>query len=270
MSLVPNTPIVEDPGPPYLLFDLYPFDLGQMPAFDVPARTDVDGDGDADYRGGILKATDGTDYGYTAWFEANFKRMVEAGGEGRGKSWFIGGYHYLQFFQDGRRQADYYLGILKRAGWVPGVDIVPIVDVEFGGERAQNHNASTSQIIDVTTAFADRCREVTGRGVMLYGRGVMRDRGIASKMGCDRVWNPSYTQSMETNGIVDLKFYGRRGAWDLDDIVLWQHVGDGTGSNLRHKLPLVIDGFGHGRVDQSVYVDGARKPTLESMRRRLL
>lgn len=266
----PPPEVAEDPGPPYLLFDLYPFDLGPLPAFDAAAAFDADDDGDADIRGGILKATDGVAYGYTSWFVENFKRMIETAGDNRGKSTFLGAYHYTQFFEDGVQQAEFYLRILEAAGWTPGVDIVPIVDVEFGGERAANHRATTPQIIDVVSAFAERCIQITGRGCMLYGRGTMRDRSIESRMGCDRVWNPAYTATMVTNGLCGTLPNGRAAPWSVDDVVLWQYGGDGTGDTRVHKLPIEVRGFGHGKVDISVYVDGARPPTLETMRKRLL
>ncbi len=157
-----------------------------LAAFDVLARTDVDGDGDADFRGGILKATDGVPHGYTV-----VRDELQADDRGRrrpARQVAVRRRIPLPPVLSGRPQADYYLGVLKKAGWIPGVDIVSIVDVEFGGERASNHYPETTRTIDVTTAFADRCREVTGRGVMLSGRGVMRDRGIAQskKFSWDR------------------------------------------------------------------------------------
>ncbi len=269
-TIVIPVSLVEDPGGPYLLFDLYPFDLGPLPDFTVPARSDADGDGDADFVGGILKATQGTAYGYTAWFVDNFKRLRVAGGDRYGSSWFRGAYHYLEFTQDPIKQADFYLSVIDKAGgWDDGC-IVPIVDVEFGGERSANRRATTAQIIDSTTAFADRCRAVTGRRVMLYGRGAMRDRSIRSKMGCDLVWNAAYTATMVTNGLVGELPDGHEAPWTIDDIALWQYSGDGTGDARKHKLPLTITGFGHGKVDVSAFIDGARKPTLARLRERLL
>lgn len=262
--------VVEDPGPPYLLFDLYPFDLGPRPDFTVPERTDADGDGDGDFVGGILKATQGARYGYTQWFVDNFKRLRDAGGDRYGSSWFRGAYHYLEFLQDPVEQADYYLATIEKAGgWDAGC-IVPIVDVEFGNERAANRTATTQRIVDCTTAFASRVRKVTGRRVMLYGRGAMRDRSITSKMGCDLVWNAAYTATMVTNGLVGKLPDGDRAPWTLDDIALWQFSGDGVGDSRVHKIPLIVPGFGHGKVDISVFVDGANKPTLARLRERLL
>lgn len=256
----------KDPGQPYLFFDLYPFDLGDLPNFSVPDHTDVDGDGDTDYVGGILKATDGVSYGYTNWFITNFQRLKES--ERYGVGWFRGAYHYLQFLQPGATQADFYLKTVEKAGgWDDGV-IMPIVDIEFGGERASNRKASTQQIVDQASAFAYRVKEKTGRRCMLYGRGANRDRSITSKMGCDCVWNPSYTERMVTNGLVGTLPDGNKAPWTIDDIVGWQYGGDGVGVNTTHKLPLEIKGF--GKIDLSVYIDGARVPTLASLKARMI
>lgn len=256
----------EDPGPPYLFFDLYPFDLGPQPAFDR-AVVDADKDGDNDMRGGILKATQGTRYGWTNWFIENFKRAAGVHDEDRGKAWFVGGYHYLEFLQDPKIQAEYYLKTMVAAGW-SDKDIIPIVDVEFGNERAANRRAGTQQIIDCVSGFAEHCRILTGRRVMLYGRGTMRERSITSKMNCDVVWNPSYTETIVLNGLVGKLPNGQLAPWKLDDLVLWQYGGDGVGDADVHKLPLSVAGF--GAVDMSVFITGARRPTLADVRAKLL
>ncbi len=72
-----------------------------------------------------------------------------------------------------------------------------------------------------------------------------RERGIKSKMGCDVVWNPSYTSNMVMHGLE---------AWMLDDIVLWQYCGDGVAAIDENKLPRSILNF--GKVDISVYIEG--------------
>jgi GH25 family lysozyme M1 (1,4-beta-N-acetylmuramidase) len=259
--------VTPPPVPPFLFVDLYPFDL------DDP-RTKVIEDppwpralAHEKLTGVILKATDGMRYGFTRWFTRNFATLVQLLGERRGHTFLLGGYHYLQFLEDGSAQADVYVHALWEAGW-GALDIVPIVDVEFGSKPgAANQKATTQQIIDTTSAFAERCRALTGRGVMLYGRGAMRDRSIQSKMGCDRVWDPSYTEKLVTNGIAGKLPNGKQAPWTLDDIALWQYGGDGDGNAATHHLPLALEGF--GKVDLSVYIDGSKKPTVESMLRRL-
>jgi GH25 family lysozyme M1 (1,4-beta-N-acetylmuramidase) len=246
-------------APPYLFVDLYPLDVGPAPRWSVLAQT-------PHIAGAIIKATQGTTYPFTSWFTANWSRLRFFGGARYGEMWFRGAYHFLVFGRDGAAQADYYLHTIEKAGGWDSGDMIPIVDVELGGERNPNRNASSQQIIDCTSAWVERVKLNTGRRVMLYGRGAMRDLAISSKMGCDVVWNPSYTRRMATNGLVALN--GAPGPWKLDDIALWQYGGDGVGDNALHGLPLEINGF--GAVDVSVYIDGGRATTLDSLRARLL
>jgi GH25 family lysozyme M1 (1,4-beta-N-acetylmuramidase) len=120
-----------------------------------------------------------------------------------------------------------------------------------------NRSATRQQVIDCVTACANRIREQTNRRVILYGRGAMGELNINNRMGCDLVWNPSYTTTMHLHGIE---------AWDLEDVVLWQYCGDGTATvaNLPHSVP------GFGACDISVFVKGAQRPTLQLLRDNLL
>ena len=253
-SSVPPAP----PGPPFLFVDIYAQDLGAKP----PWAMAMD-----DCYGAIIKCTESTGgYQYTPWFIDNWKRLIVLAGERYGRTWFRGAYHFLTFAKSGAAQADYYLDTINKAGgWEHG-DLHAIVDVELGGERNPNQRASAQQIIDCTSAFATRVKSVSGSKVILYGRGAMRDKEINSKMNCDLVWNPSYTERMVTNGLVTVD--GKPGPWKLDEIVMWQFSGDGVGDSSVHHLPLSPDDF--GKVDMSVYVEGANKPSLASMRSRLL
>lgn len=155
----------------------------------------------------------------------NWPLVKNAAADRYGKTWFRGAYLFLNFWQDGVAQADNYLDTAKDAGgWDKG-DIIPIIDVELGQDgkdgkhkRNPNQDATPQQIIDCTTACAQKLKSVTGRKVMLYGRGAMRDKSIKNKMGCDVVWNPAYTPTMIMHGLE---------AWTMDDVVLWQYCGDG-------------------------------------------
>lgn len=261
--------IAEDPGPPYLFVDLYPLD------FDNPATPQLEDPpweralDHPEVFGVILKATDGVSYSdrYVQWFVRNFKRLVELAGERRGKTLLFGGYHFAQFFADPHGQADFYLKALAAAGWGTQ-DIVPIIDVEDGGERAANGRASAQQVIDCISGIAERLRSLTGRRIMLYGRSAMRDRSIASKMGCDLVWNPSYTKTMVLNGLVGKLPDGQTAPWTLDDITGWQYGGDGVGDNSVTHLELDLTGF--GKVDLTVAIDGALAPTWPRTRQRFI
>jgi GH25 family lysozyme M1 (1,4-beta-N-acetylmuramidase) len=197
--------------------------------------------------GAILKATEGLHYA-PEWFVEAWRAISQRSELLRG--W----YHFLRFGLPGRDQADFALAHVERAcGSSLGGEILPVVDVE---RNKANLTASAAQVEDCVSAFAARIEERTGRGTLLYGRGAMRDLQIRSKMGCVGVWNPGYTAEMPMNGLE---------AWTVDDVVLWQYAGDRQGDASRHLLPLVSPIGG----DCSVYVDGARKPTWESLRRRL-
>jgi hypothetical protein len=250
----------------FLFVDLYPGDLKKKstdlmgePAWDVLINA-------PHFYGAILKAAQGSkgwsnDHG---WFNKNWPLLKTVGGDRYGATWFRGAYLFLNFWQSGKDQADNYLDIIDAAGGWDAGDIIPIIDVELGNDgsngrpRNRNNDASAKEIIDCTTACADQIRSKTGRQVMLYGRGAMRERSIKSRMGCDIVWNPSYTQTIVLHGLE---------AWNLDDIALWQYCGDGKAAIDEKKLPRSIDNF--GKVDISVYIDGSRKPGLASLLKRL-
>lgn len=256
---------VEAPDPPYLFVDLYPLD------FDNP-RTEHEIEdppweellGDDRVRGIILKATDGERWGFGEWLRRNYIRLEQLLAETRGVTRLLGGYAFLQLTRPGATQADYYVREMTAAGWRSD-DILAVADVELGNDGAKNprfrhpnQDATNQQIIDCTGAFAQRVMHLTGRPTILYGRGALRDRGIVGKLGCDRAWDPSYTRTMVTHGLE---------AFTLDEIVLWQNVGDGAGDNSVTHLPLSIAGHG---VDISVAIDGDRKPTWERTRARLV
>lgn len=246
----------EDPGPPYVLFDCYPQDRGESPDFADAEETDVDGDGDADVIGGVLKFMDGTGWGKDNcdWAIRNAQRI-------RG---LVGGYHMFQASQPWEAQADAYLWVreevLKKAdetmdGGMIDRLMVAIVDVERGGERSLNYHATAQQWVDGVTPWANKVAAATGHGVMLYGRGAMRDLYITSKMGCDRVWCPAYTANMALNGITFINGETRtilpeKMEWKRKDVVLWQDVGDGTTANRR--MPCAI--LGLGKIDTSIAV----------------
>ena len=237
-------------APPFLVADQYPLDSGPHP----PWTNLVDA---PNFVGAILKAWEGLQYNDGGWFTNNWSAVRDAGGDRYGDSWFRGAYLFLRFASDGAAQADAYLRAVDKAGGWDHGDIIPVVDVELGSEKNSNFKASAEQIVDCTSACADRIRSETGRRVMLYGRGAMRERSITDHMKCDVVWNPSYTAQMVTNGLQ---------AWDLEDIVLWQYCGDNKG--FVANLPTSVAGF--AKLDISVYIKGAQQPTLQMVRDSLL
>ena len=241
----------------YLFVDVSPWEPN--PAWDVLIKTPR-------FYGAILKATQGSK-GYNndkGWFKKHWPVLKTIANGRYGSTWFRGAYLFLNLWDDGASQADNYLDTIDNAGGWDNGDIIPIIDVELGNDgsngkpRSRNQDVTKQQIIDCTTACADRLRSVTGRNIMLYGRGAMRDKGINSKMGCDVVWNPCYTSKIVMNGLE---------AWTLDDVVLWQYAGDGSSAIDEKKLPRAIPGFGN--TDISVYIEGSNKPSFDKLKERL-
>src|SRR5262249_33737997 len=155
------------------------------------------------------------------------------------------------FNRDGAGQADFFMDTIEAAGGFDVGDIVPIVDVELGNDgtpdaqgrtkpRNSNWDASAQQIIDCTSAFAERGRERTQQQVMLYGNGAMRDKSINARMGCDWLWVPRYTATLPH------EIYERAG-WTLDRVVMWQYCGDGKAT--LPDYPREVENF--GKVDIS-------------------
>lgn len=250
------------PKGPFLFVDIYWGDLGKSPDFALMSRQ-------PNVWGCIVKATDGSaGYSHEDWFLHNWQRVRDADPERYARrEWLRGCYHFLRFTQDGKRQAEYYCRTVEKAGgWGPS-DIIPIVDVEDGPDGGPNALASAQQVIDCTSLYAARVKSITGRRVMLYGRGSMRDRKIRSKMNCDVAWNPAYTRTMVINGLTEVG--GRPGPWRVDELALWQYGGDGVGDNSVHRLPLSFPDLGKP-TDLSVAIDGANRVTWDRVLRTLV
>jgi GH25 family lysozyme M1 (1,4-beta-N-acetylmuramidase) len=243
-----------DPGQPYLFVDLYSGDDGRL-AGKTPDWTTLAAT--PNYCGAILKAWEGVAFDDGGWFQKHWPAVRDAGGAGYGATWFRGAYLFLKFLEDGAAQADAYLAAIDAAGGWDSGDILPIIDVEQGGPGNTNQQAGKQQVIDCVSACAAQVKSKTGRRVMLYGRGAMRDLGITDRMGCDVAWNPAYTMPMVTHGLE---------AFGLDNIALWQYGGDGTAAipTLPHSVP------NFGPCDLSVHINGAAAPTLESLKTALI
>jgi hypothetical protein len=220
---------------PPLLVDLYWASLGALPPWHRLADA-------PDCAGAILKATEGVIYPRASWFVDNWPRLRAAGGARYGLSWFRGAYHFLIFARAGVAQADHYLDAVERAGGWDRGDLLPIVDVERVGEGHPNYRATRGQVVDVVSAWVERVKVRTGRDVVLYGRGAMRDLGITSRMGAARLWNPAYTRSMPATTSI---------GWPAERVALWQYT-DGK-TNLT-PYPTTVPGF--GAVDASAFLGG--------------
>lgn len=172
------------------------------------------------YYGAIIKATEGTYYNGGKWFTDNWKAISPKYTGARTLPWYRGCYHYLKFNQDGDAQALYYLKAVALAGGWEKSDLLPIVDVEMGGAGDSNQKGTATQVVGVATAFTTRVFRETGRPSILYGNGAMRDLGITSRMGCEYLWIPRYTDTLPAIT------YTRAG-WDPSRLLFWQYCGDG-------------------------------------------
>ena len=216
-----------------LFADVYQGDLNGRPDWEALAKLG------APWHGAIIKATEGTHYA-PYWFATQWRALRNVAGARYGEDWFRGCYHFLKLTGDGAKQAEWYAHAIEHAGgWGVG-DLWPIVDVELGGEKNSNHNATKQQIIDCTTAFVERVRSIYGREVMLYANGALRDRNIKVRMGCDWLWCPRYTPTLPA-------FIYERSGWTVEELAMWQYVGDGVG--FLHGYPSSVPGF--GKVDIS-------------------
>ena len=241
-----------------LIIDVYSLDLGGKPKWEALAAA-------PNFVGAILKATEGLAFD-TSWLNKNWRRVKDVAADRYGTTWFRGAYHFLKFNKDGRDQADFYLKAIDEAGGFDVGDIIPIVDVELGNDgitpdekgrlhpRNSNWDASAQQIIDCTSAWADRVTTRTGMEVMLYGNGAMRDKGIKDRMNCDWLWIPRYTATLP-------KIMYERAGWSLDRVAMWQYKGgsDGVLAGYPNEVP------GFGRVDTSVILFPTLKDFLNKV-----
>lgn len=201
-----------------------------------------------DMVGCIIKSSQGTGPGVRAdlghsptWFKDNWPRVAAAGGSRYGTSWFRGLYHYGTPTPGGAAQADYVLSAVDRAGgWAFG-DLPPAWDLEGSAWT------SRQQIVDVSSAFADRVKQQTGRTPILYTGSVWRKFGVTDRAGYSAMWTPH------------LDLMAKLG-WPNASVILHQYVGDGkywspTGKPALLGYPTEVPGLG-AKVDVSVVLDG--------------
>lgn len=210
---------------PYFVADVYANDLGPLPNFAALAA-------DPNMVGCILKATQGVSYA-PAWFTTNWNRVRQAGGERYGSSWFRGCYHFGTPAAGGAAQADYLLAAVARAGGFGDGDMPVAWDLEGAAWT------SKQQVIDISSAFAQRIRSQTGKSPMLYTGATARDMGITDHMGFDGIWTPHLDMS--------------KAGWPISDYTLWQYAGDGklyNPASIVYGYPTTIPGW--GATDMSV------------------
>lgn len=195
------------------------------------------------FHGAILKATQGTDFA-PKWFNENWPRLRDAGGERYGQTWFRGAYHYLDIGRspstppsvDGKAQAEFFLQHVDDAGgWSYG-DLPPAVDVEKGD---RNIIKSAKQVVDTTLAWAEHVKRHLGCKVMLYGHELMRTLHITSHMGCDFLWTARYGYYLDDNKAI---------GWPDDLVMFWQYT-NGTTDDLPNH-PREAPGLGSTSISE--------------------
>jgi GH25 family lysozyme M1 (1,4-beta-N-acetylmuramidase) len=245
----------ENHAPPFLVVDLYWRDLDGRPDWNALATATWRDSHlmSRPYHGAILKATEGTSYypGAIDWFKYNWPRVRRAAGPSYGVDFVRGAYHYLRFGVDGERQADYYLRTIDQAGgWGHG-DVLPIVDIEYGGPTSSNRKVARAEVERNARAFVAKVRAATGRGVILYGGSALAEIGIKERLGCSWLWPAAYTARMSSREATSI-------GWTVPEIAMWQYTDGKTCKAVTTKgtrLPRVVPGF--GAVDCSVFTGGA-------------
>jgi GH25 family lysozyme M1 (1,4-beta-N-acetylmuramidase) len=232
---------------PFFIPDLSSWE-GALPNFDAIAAA-------PNHVGCIIKATQGVGPGVSQghspqWFALNWPRVRAAGGTRYGQTWFRGCYAYGEPTPSGTAQADYLLRTIDRAGsWGDG-DLPPAWDLE-GAKWT-----SRQQIVDVSSQFAARIKQVLGRAPILYTGSVWRKFGVQEKAGFGQMWSP-HLNLMEPYG------------WPNSSYVLLQYVGDGKYWNPATAMfgwPTSVPGL-DAKVDMNVVMDGGAPATsIESVR----
>jgi hypothetical protein len=187
--------------------------------------------------GCILKATQGVSYS-PDWFATNWRRARAAGGARYGRSWFRAVYHFGDT-TPGAAQADYLLAAVARAGGFGDGDMAPAWDLEGSAWT------SRQQIVDISSAFAERIRSRIGRSPILYTGSIWRQFGVKTRAGFSKLWT-THLNLMEPFG------------WPNSSIALWQFAGGGKLYNpatTMYGFPTSVPGLGVD-VDMNVVMDG--------------
>lgn len=168
-----------------------------------------DGDVDADayvadrrYVGAWVKLTQGGGgYAHEAYGVRLVRRLLVAAKKaGRlGGDFWVGGYAYLNFDQNGSRQADYLFRTHREAGLldVPvAARLRAMMDVERGSPKSANYDDAGPKVTACARAFSTRWWELTGTRPIAYGRGAWQDLRLRGLLGCVGIVNPAYTRDM--------------------------------------------------------------------------
>lgn len=240
---------------PFFIADLSAW-TGNAPKFEVIAAA-------PGMVGCIIKSSQGVgpgvspQYGHSrTWFKDNWQRVRAAGGPRYGTSWFRGCYHFATPASSGAAQADYVLSTVEKAGgWGEG-DLPPAWDLE--GDKW----SSRQQILDVSSAFAERIKQQLGRAPILYTGSTWRKFGVRERAGFETLWT-THMDLMAPFG------------WPNERLVLWQYVGDGKywsprSSAAMRGYPTGVPGL-DAKIDMNVVLDGGLPATsIERVRAVLL
>jgi GH25 family lysozyme M1 (1,4-beta-N-acetylmuramidase) len=191
-----------------------------------------------------LKATEGLQYSYETWMAAQIAAIVSAAGSQLGVTFWMGAYHYLRVTQDGCAQADYYINACKQAGGFSNGWWLPMVDVE----SADNSDmTSPQQIIDSTSAFANRIHSVTGMKVRLYGESFLADNNITDQMSCDYIEIARYDNILPEEVVTNI-------GWTEDKLFGWQYRADDYTATLVNAAGVPYPNSGPGTAPCDIIV----------------
>lgn len=196
---------------PFFVPDIYQLDIGPTPNFAAIANR-------SDMVGVILKSTQGVQYA-PQWFIDNWPRAKVCGVRGT--------YHFGMPTTSGYAQADFCMNLVDRAGGLASTDMPIAWDLEGSAW------SSAQQIVDISSQFAERIVQRTGRTPILYTGATVRDRQITNKMRYAKMWTPHLDMS--------------KAGWPLSSYVLWQYAGDGklyNPASAVYGFPLAIPGWG--------------------------
>jgi lysozyme len=106
--------------------------------------------------------------------DGNFQQFWKSAGQLLGEhKVFRGPYHFLTAGADGKKQADWFLSLMDRAGGLKADDMPPGVDLEWDvyrntGKTDHWNDKGDQYIIDTALGCLDRIKEKTGRTPILY------------------------------------------------------------------------------------------------------
>lgn len=183
--------------------------------------------------GCILKSTQGVQYA-PQWFVNNWGRAKAAG--------IRGTYHFGMPTARGDVQADFCLALVDKAGGIASNDMPIAWDLETSSNTKWS---SAQQIVDISSQFAERIKQRTGKTATLYAGALIRDMGLKQRMGFGKLWTPHLDMS--------------KAGWPLSDYSLWQYSGgngfyDPRSAALGLPLSGNIAGWPSG-TDMSVVMD---------------